>query len=195
MPLAGSEGQDRPEESTMTQVSQVMTRGVRTMAPDATVLQAARTMEEMDIGVLPVCDEHRLLGMLTDRDIVLRCVARGLPAERTVVAELMTQDARWCYDDASIEEAMARMRESQIRRLAVLDRDKHLVGMVSLGDVAVKGDMGEAGEALEEISEPAAPDRAGFGEASSGGSATGQPHSKKKDGKPDKIAKASKPGR
>ena len=167
----------------MTQVSQVMTRGVRTMAPDDTALQAARAMEELDIGVLPVCDEHRLLGMLTDRDIVLRCVARGLPAERTVVAELMTQDARWCYDDASIEEAMERMRESQIRRLAVLDRDKHLVGMVSLGDVAVKGDMGEAGEALEEISEPAEPDRSGLSQASGaagGGSAAGQSKTKKK---------------
>ena len=180
----------------MTQVSQVMTRGVRTMAPGDTVLQAARAMEEMDIGVLPVCDGDRLLGMLTDRDIVLRGVARGLPAERTAVAELMTHDVRWCYDDDSIEEAMERMRETQIRRLAVVDHDRHLVGMVSLGDVAVKGDMGEAGEALESISEPAAPDRAGSGEtAAPSGSATGQPQTKKKDGKPDKIAKASRPGK
>jgi CBS domain-containing protein len=180
----------------MTPVSQVMTRGVRTVAPGDTVAQAARAMEEMDIGVLPVCDGDRLLGMLTDRDIVLRGVARNLPPERTDVAELMTQDVCWCYDDASIEEAMDRMRESRIRRLAVVDHERHLVGMVSLGDVAVKGDMGEAGDALEQISEPAAPDRAGSGETAAGsGSATGRPKTKKKEGRPDELPKDSKPGR
>jgi CBS domain-containing protein len=166
----------------MTQVSQVMTRGVRTMAPTDTVVQAAQAMEELDIGVLPVCDGDRLLGMLTDRDIVLRGVAQGRPADRTAVTEVMTPDVCWCYDDAPIEEAMDKMRESQIRRLAVVDHDKHLVGMLSLGDVAVKGDMGEAGEALEEISEPAEPDRSGLSQASGaagGGSATGQSKTKK----------------
>ena len=166
----------------MSQVSQVMTRGVRTMAPTDTVVQAAQAMEEMDIGVLPVCDGDRLLGMVTDRDIVLRGVAHGLPADRTAVTEVMSPDVCWCYDDASIEEAMDQMREAQIRRLAVVDHDKHLVGMVTLGDVAVKGDMGEAGEALEEISEPAAPDRGGAMQTAGNGSATGQPKTKKKDG-------------
>ena len=165
----------------MTHVSEVMTRGVRTMAPTDTVVQAAQAMEEMDVGVLPVCDGDRLLGMLTDRDIVLRGVAHGMAADRTAVTELMTPDVCWCYDDASIEDAMDQMRESQIRRLAVVDHDKHLVGMLSLGDVAVKGDMGEAGEALEEISEPAAPARGGAMEAAGSGSATGQPKTKKKD--------------
>lgn len=165
----------------MSQVSQVMTRGVRTMAPTDTVVQAAQAMEEMDIGVLPVCDGDRLLGMVTDRDIVLRGVAHGLPADRTAVTEVMSSEVCWCYDDAPIEEAMDQMREAQIRRLAVLDHDKHLVGMLSLGDVAVKGDMGEAGEALEEISEPAAPERGTTRQAAGSGVATGQPKTKKKE--------------
>ena len=169
----------------MTSVSQVMTRGVRTMAPSDTVVMAAQAMEEMDVGVLPVCDGDRLLGMLTDRDIVLRGVAHGLPADRTAVTELMTPDVCWCYDDAPIEEAMDKMREAQIRRLAVVDHDKHLVGMLSLGDVAVKGDMGEAGEALEEISEPAEPERTGLAQAggtSAGGSAPGTPKGRPQQG-------------
>ena len=165
----------------MTQVSQVMTRGVRTMAPTDTIVQAAQAMEEMDVGVLPVCDGDRLLGMLTDRDIVLRGVAHGVAADRTAVTELMTPEVCWCYDDASIEDAMDQMREAQIRRLAVVDHDKHLVGMLSLGDVAVKGDMGEAGEALEEISEPAAPERGAIRQAAARGAATGQPKTKKKE--------------
>jgi CBS domain-containing protein len=182
MGLAAFFPRARRKEQTMTQVSQVMTRGVRTMAPTDTIVQAAQAMEELDVGVLPVCDGDRLLGMLTDRDIVLRGVAHGVAADRTIVTELMTPGVCWCYDDASIEDAMDQMREAQIRRLAVVNHDKHLVGMLSLGDLAVKGDMGEAGEALEEISEPAAPDRGTTRQVAGSGAATGQPKTNKKEG-------------
>jgi CBS domain-containing protein len=169
------------EERMMSQVSQVMTRGVRTMAPTDTVVQAAQAMEEMDIGVLPVCDGDRLLGMVTDRDIVLRGVAHGLPADRTADTDVISADDCCCSDHAANEAEKHQLLQEPLRPLAVLDHDKHLVGMLSLGDVAVKGDMGEAGEALEEISEPAAPERGTTRQAAGSGVATGQPKTKKKE--------------
>ena len=162
----------------MTQVSEVMTRGVRTMAPNETVVKAAQAMEALDIGVIPVCEGEQLVGMVTDRDIVLRAVAQGLPADTTQLRDVMSEDACWCYDDQSVEDAVARMQEAQIRRVPVLDRDRHLVGMLSLGDIAVKANDVTAGHALEEISEPARPDRAGPSPASGaagGGSPNGPP--------------------
>lgn len=162
----------------MTQVADVMTRGVRTMPPTETMMKAAQAMEELDVGVIPVCDGDRLIGMVTDRDIVLRGVAQGRPADSTPLRDVMTQNAQWCFEDQSVDEAAEQMRMAQVRRLPVVDRDQHLVGILSLGDVSVKASRQTAGEALEEISEPAAPDRSGQSQASGtagGGSASGQP--------------------
>jgi CBS domain-containing protein len=143
----------------MTQIADVMTRGVRTLSPRDSVVHAARTMEEMDVGVIPVCDGDRLVGMVTDRDIVLRAVARNRADDNTLLDDVMTPGPCWCFEDQPVEEVVEAMRDAQLRRMPVVDRNEQLVGIVSLGDLAVKADIVQAGEALEEISEPAAPAR------------------------------------
>jgi CBS domain-containing protein len=165
----------------MTQVSQVMTRGVRTLSPGDSMQFAAQAMDELNIGAVPVCDGERLVGIVTDRDITVRGVAHGRPADQTPLSEVMTPEVCWCYEDQPIEEVAVEMEETQIRRMPVVDREKHLVGMVSLGDVAVKADRDQAGEALAGVSQPAEPDRSGTSAASGaagGGSATGAPSRK-----------------
>jgi predicted transcriptional regulator len=144
-----------------------MTRGVRTIAPHDTLVAAAQAMEELDIGALPVCDGDRLVGMLTDRDIVIRAVAQSCAIEDTKVADVMTEDTVCCFEDQSIDEVQEQMSDSQIRRVPVVDREKHLVGMLSLGDLAVKGG-GRMDDTLEAISQPAEPDRSGQSQASGG---------------------------
>lgn len=150
----------------MTQVSDVMTRGVRTLSPRDTMLLAAQAMEELAVGSVPVCDGTRLVGMLTDRDLTVRGMARGLPADSTPVTEVMSRDVQWCYADQSIEEAAQLMSDAQVRRLPVVDHEKHLVGILALGDVAVKSSQEDAAEALQDISKPAKPDRSGISAAS-----------------------------
>lgn len=142
----------------MTQVADVMTRGVRTLAPTDSMLRAAQAMEELNVGSVPVCDGEQLLGMVTDRDITVRGVAHGKPAD-TPLSEVMSKGVRWCFEDDSIDKVVDEMRDGKIRRVPVVDRDKHLVGILSLGDVATKADSFEAGEALADISDPAEPDR------------------------------------
>jgi len=143
----------------MTQVADVMTRGVRTLSPQDSMLRAAKAMEELNVGSVPVCDGEQLLGMVTDRDITVRGVAHGKPAESTPLSDVMSKGVRWCFEDDSIDKVVDEMRDSKIRRLPVVDRDKHLVGILSLGDVAAKADSFEAGEALADISEPSEPER------------------------------------
>ena len=143
----------------MTQIADVMTRGVHTLAPHDTVLRAAQAMAEMDVGAIPVCDGDRLVGMVTDRDIVLRAVALNQAGDSTRLEAVMSGEPCWCFEDQTVDEVIDVMREAQLRRMPVVDRDEVLVGIVSLGDLAVKGDEGKAGEALEQISEPAAPAR------------------------------------
>lgn len=150
----------------MTTVDAVMTRGVRSLSPADTLQLAAQAMEELEVGSIPVCDGQRLVGMVTDRDITLRGTACGLPADRTSLAQIMSGDVQWCYSDQSIEEAARLMSHAQVRRLPVVDQDKRLVGMLSLGDVATKADSAGAAQALRDISTPSAPDRSGLSEAS-----------------------------
>jgi CBS domain-containing protein len=150
----------------MNSVSEVMTRGVRTLSPDDSMRLAAQAMEEMAIGSVPVCDGQRLLGMVTDRDLVVRGVAQGLAPDRTALRDVMSADVRWCYEDQSIEEAAQLMCDAQIRRLPVVDHDKRLVGLLSLGDMAVKTSPQEAARALQDISQPAQPQRDGLSRAS-----------------------------
>ena len=151
-------------ENPVTQVAQAMTRGVRYMAPDESVMKAAQAMSELDIGAIPICDGDRLIGMVTDRDIVLRGVAQGRAADSTPLSAVMTSNSCWCFEDQSVEEAAEQMREAQIRRMPVVDRDNHLVGMLSLGDIATKTDPQTAAGVLEEVSEPSRP--ATWGESS-----------------------------
>ena len=136
------------------QVSQILTRNVETIRPDTTVKEAAQRMRSMDVGSLPVCDGRRLLGMVTDRDITIRITAEGRDAASTAVQEAMTPDVAFVFEDQDVQEAAKLMRERQIRRLPVVNRDKQLVGILALGDIATTGDDRLSGDALEQISEP-----------------------------------------
>jgi CBS domain-containing protein len=108
----------------------------------------------MDVGSLPVCDGQRLLGMVTDRDLTIRMMAEGRDPVSTPVSEAMTPDVRYCFADQDVKEAAQLMQREQIRRLPVVDREKHLVGIVSLGDLAVAGDDRLSGDTLQDISQP-----------------------------------------
>lgn len=135
------------------QVREAMTRDVRVANAEETIEQAARLMAGLDAGVLPVGENNRLVGMITDRDIAVRAVARG-KGLGTKVREIMTEDVKYCFVDQQLDEVTQNMGDIQVRRLPVLDRDKQLVGILSLGDVAVITRDGAAGEALTGISRP-----------------------------------------
>lgn len=141
----------------MTQVFEAMTRGVRTIGPSDTLIEAAKAMTDLDVGALPVCDGERLLGMVTDRDIVIRGVAQGCANDQACVSDVMTEEVLWCYEDQDVEAVLDKMRGQQVRRVPVVDHDKRLVGMLSLGDVAVKAQDADMNDTLEGISEPAEP--------------------------------------
>jgi CBS domain-containing protein len=177
----------------MTQVSEAMTRGVRTISPADSLLLAAQAMDELNVGSLPVCDGDKLMGIVTDRDIVTRGVAQGYTPDRATVSDVMSQNVQWCFEDQSVEEIVERMAHVQIRRVPVLDRDKHLVGMLSLGDMATKVPDGAAARVLGSISEPAEPDRSGQSTATGaagGGSASGKPRSSVQPGRTKSAAKS-----
>jgi CBS domain-containing protein len=142
-------------------VKEVMTSGVECISPDATLREAAQKMKEFDVGLLPVCgDDDRLAGMITDRDITLRAVADGLDPSVALVKDSMTPKVIYCFEDQEISDAAHMMEQNQVRRLVVLNRDKRLIGILALGDLAVDvGDDQLAGHTLEAISEPAAPVR------------------------------------
>ncbi|MES2244326.1 MAG: CBS domain-containing protein [Pseudomonadota bacterium] len=139
----------------MTTVNDVMTRDVRTLTPSDTVASAAKAMEELDVGVIPVCEGDKLLGMVTDRDIVVRAVAQGLDGN-TPLAKVMSTEIRTARETDDLDTVLADMAASQIRRLPVLDGAERLVGIISIGDIAVKGqDEEDVGQSLADISSPA----------------------------------------
>ena len=139
----------------MTTVSDVMTRNVRILSPTDSVTEAAKVMDELNVGVIPVCEGDELLGVVTDRDIVVRAVAQGLTGE-TPLAKVMSTDIRTARESDDLAKVLADMASSQIRRLPVLDDAMRLVGIISIGDIAVKGqDEEDVGESLGEISSPA----------------------------------------
>jgi CBS domain-containing protein len=134
----------------------IMTREVECLKPSDTVKHAAQRMRSLDVGSLPICGaDGRLTGMITDRDITIRCTAEGGDCN-TRVEDVMTPEVTYCFEDEDIADAAKVMEQKQIRRLVVLDRNKRLAGIISLGDLATRGnDSDLSAEALEEISEPA----------------------------------------
>jgi CBS domain-containing protein len=130
-----------------------MTREVTVASPNDTLQEAARTMARLDIGALPVAENDRLVGMITDRDIAVRAVGEGL-APTTPISQAMTRDIKYVYDDEDIDDVAENMADLQVRRLPVVNRDKRLVGIVSLGDVARAHKPKDVGETLREVSEP-----------------------------------------
>ena len=138
----------------------IMTKDVECVRPGDTLQDAARKMKDLDVGPMPVCgDNDKVVGMLTDRDIAIRAVAEGKDPRTTRVQDAMTEDVAWCYEDQDSKEAAELMQERQIRRLLVMNRDKRLVGIVSLGDMATEGKKKQAAETLQAVSEPSQPRR------------------------------------
>lgn len=138
------------------QLKEIMTTDVEIIRPDATLREAAQRMRDLDVGALPVCDGERLLGMLTDRDLTVRAVADGRDPQTDAVRQSMTPEIVYCFEDQTTADAERIMCEKQIRRLPVLNRDKRLVGIVSLGDLATRShEAKEVGETLEKVSQPA----------------------------------------
>jgi CBS domain-containing protein len=131
-------------------VKDCMTRDVQLIGPDETIADAARAMAKCDCGALPVASPDRLLGMITDRDICVRAIARGRGPDAKV-RDVMSSEVMYCYDDEKIEDVLENMGDIQVRRLPVVDRNKRLVGIVALSDMA-DGREKPAGEALCQIS-------------------------------------------
>jgi CBS domain-containing protein len=135
------------------QAKDLMTPVVTCLAPETRIQEVAQTMKSMDIGFVPVCEKDRLVGTVTDRDIVLRAVAEGKDLQRCTARDLMTSKVLWCYDDQSAEEVARYMSHQEVRRVVVLDRSKRLVGVISIGDLAKRGDQNKAGQAIRDIAE------------------------------------------
>ena len=147
----------------MTTVADVMTRDVRTLGPDDSVVDAARCMDELNVGVIPVCEGEKLVGMVTDRDIVVRGVAVEGELRNMKLADVMSGHVRCAREEDDVDKVLSEMAEAQIRRLPVVDGNDRLVGIVSLGDIAAKnpGDEVDVAVSLGDISSPAEPDRSG----------------------------------
>jgi CBS domain-containing protein len=134
-------------------VSNCMTKNVKIADPNQTIRDAALAMGRLDAGVLPVGENDRLVGMITDRDIAIRGVAEGKGPDAKI-RDVMSTDVKYCFDDEEIDDVLHNMGELKVRRMPVLNRDKRLVGIVSLGDLATNAETAEAGEALGDISRP-----------------------------------------
>jgi len=139
----------------MQQLKDLMSRDVKVIDPDMSIGEAAIQMRDGDFGMLPVGEDDRMIGTISDRDIAIRAIAEGKDSE-TKVRDVMSDGIAWAYEDDSVDKAVKIMSERQVRRLPVVDRDKRLVGIVALGDFAVDvAQLRPAAEALSEISKPA----------------------------------------
>jgi CBS domain-containing protein len=134
-------------------VSEVMTRDVKTANPEQTICEAARIMAEIDAGVLPVGENDRLVGMITDRDIAVRAVAQEKPPT-TKVREIMSQEVLYCFDDQELDDIARNMSDVKVRRLPVVNREKRLVGIVSLGDLSKAENAATTGQTVADITTP-----------------------------------------
>jgi len=134
-------------------VSDLMTRDVQLIEPTQTIRDAAKLMADMDAGIMPIREGDRLVGMITDRDIAVRAVAEGKGPD-TPIREVMTEDVKYCYEDDDTEDVARNMADIQVRRLPVLTREKRLVGIISLGDMAMSDGSSRVGEAVAGISQP-----------------------------------------
>jgi CBS domain-containing protein len=149
----------------MTTVADVMTRDVRTMKPGDSVVDAAKCMDELNVGVIPVCDGDKLVGMVTDRDIVVRGVAQQGELGSMKLTDVMSSHVRCVKEGDDVDRVLGEMAEAQIRRMPVVDGNQRLVGIVTLGDIAAKhqDDDGDVAMSLGDISTPAEPDRSESG--------------------------------
>jgi CBS domain-containing protein len=134
-------------------VQEAMSRDVRVANPGQSIRDVAKMMDEIDAGAMPVGENDRLVGMITDRDIAIRAVALGKGPD-TPVRDVMSKDVKYCYEDEDLEHVAKNMADIQVRRLPVVNRDKRLVGIVSLGDIAQREDAKTIGKATAGVSKP-----------------------------------------
>ena len=146
----------------MKAISDIMTRDVKVISPDGNLQQAAQMMRDQDIGSIPVCNGKKLVGMITDRDIVIRALADGKSPTDVKASDIMTDDIFWCYEDQTAGEVLQQMGDQQIRRIPVINRDKELCGIVSLGDLATRANT-DTDETLEDVSSPVPPSHGSTG--------------------------------
>lgn len=135
----------------MTQINEVMSKDFKFITPDTTVQDAAKLMQELDIGFIPVGENDRLIGAITDRDIAVRSSATGANPAEQAVRDVLTAKTFYCFDDQDIDAVCENMAEIKVRRLPVVNRDKRLVGIVSLGDLSQACHRAKAGDTLQEI--------------------------------------------
>jgi CBS domain-containing protein len=134
-------------------ISDIMSSDVEVARPDDSIQTVAQRMADLDVGSLPVCDGQRILGMVTDRDITIRATARGLASD-TSVTQVMTADVEYAFEDDDLQEVADKMAKAQIRRLPIVDRDKNLVGILAIADIAREDKDKRVGETVEKISQP-----------------------------------------
>ena len=138
------------------QVRDAMTRDVRLATPGQTIRDVAQMMAEIDAGILPVGENDRIVGMISDRDIAVRAVAAGKGPETPVRDVMSTEHIHYCFEDDDIEDVAKSMGDHKVRRMPVMDRNKRLVGIISLGDVS-QSEQKAAGKGLENITEKGGP--------------------------------------
>jgi CBS domain-containing protein len=162
----------------MQTVSDVMSRNARFVAPGESLMRAAQLMGELDVGALPVCEGERLVGMVTDRDITVRGIAAGKAPQSAQVDEVMSADVRWCLEHQPLDEVMAQMADSQVRRVPVVSdgEGRRLVGIVSLADLTRKAeDDGQVEQVVEHVSTPSGTGAGGGQQRAAGMNANGVP--------------------
>ncbi|HME98271.1 MAG TPA: CBS domain-containing protein [Terriglobia bacterium] len=135
-------------------IREIMTTNVECVSPETSITDLSQKMKTLDVGFLGVCENDRLVGTVTDRDIVIRGIASERDINSVTAREIMTHDVFWCYADDDVKDVAEKMREKDVRRMLILNRDKRLVGVVSIGDIA-KVEEGESGKTLRDISEAA----------------------------------------
>ena len=135
-------------------VSEIMTTNVECISPDAGMTEIANRMKTLDVGFLAICENDRLVGTITDRDIVIRGIASGKNLDTLKARGIMSDDIFWCYEDDEIKDVAGKMREKNVRRMVLLTRDKRLAGVVSIGDIS-KVEEKESGKTLKDITEAA----------------------------------------
>jgi len=135
-------------------VREMMTTNVECIAPEIGMMELAQKMKTLDVGFLGVCDSDRLIGTVTDRDIVIRGLAGGFDIDTCTARDVMTPDVFWCYEDDNVKDVAGKMREKEVRRMLILNQEKRLVGVVSIGDIA-KVEEKESGKTLKDITEAA----------------------------------------
>jgi CBS domain-containing protein len=134
--------------------SEIMTTNVECVSPETGLVELSHRMKTLDVGFLAVCENDRLVGTVTDRDIVIRGTAAGCDINTCVARDIMTPEVHWCYEDDNIKDIAEKMREKEVRRMLILNKDKRLVGVVSLGDIS-KVEEKESGKTLKDIAEAA----------------------------------------